>query len=31
MIAENTQNDYYVTRQNFHFVQAPYNKKKNEK
>ena len=28
-IAESTQNVYYVTRQNFHFVQASYNKNKN--
>ena len=28
---ESTQNVYHVTRQNFHFLQAPYNKNKNKK
>ena len=28
-IPESTENAYYVTRQNLHFVHAPYNKNKN--
>ena len=28
---ESTQNFYHFTRQNIHFVQAPYNKDKNKK